>query len=75
MIRELHVYGPVVHFGKSDQDKAQHLGLGTQLINKAVKIASAEGYKNLAVISAIGTQAYYQKQGFTQGPLYMHRSI
>jgi elongator complex protein 3 len=75
MIRELHVYGPVVNFGQSDDGKSQHLGLGGQLIEKAVEIAQANKYKSLAVISAIGTQAYYRKRGFSEGPLYMHRDI
>jgi elongator complex protein 3 len=75
MIRELHVYGPVVKFGKSDSDKSQHVGLGTQLIERAIEIAQTHGFKSLAVISAIGTQAYYHKQGFHDGLLYMHRSL
>ena len=75
MIRELHVYGPVVKFGKSDQGKSQHLGLGTRLIERAVHLAKEHGYQDLAVISAIGTQAYYRKQDFADGPLYMHRNV
>ena len=75
MIRELHVYGPVVKFGNSDSDKVQHGGLGSRLIEKAVQIAKNHEYKDLAVISAIGTQAYYRKRGFADGPLYMHRNI
>ena len=75
MIRELHVYGPVVKFGKSDQRKPQHVGLGTRLIERAVEISENKGFDSLAVISAIGTQAYYRKQGFSDGPLYMHRAL
>jgi len=75
MIRELHVYGPVVKFGNMDEGKSQHLGLGTQLIEKAVQIAKEHNYKDLAVISAIGTQAYYQSRDFAHGPLYMHRDL
>jgi elongator complex protein 3 len=75
MIRELHVYGPVVKFGKSDKGKSQHLGLGTKLIEDAIKIAKSSQFSDLAVISAIGTQGYYQKRGFADGPLYMHRKI
>ncbi|MCB0451195.1 MAG: tRNA uridine(34) 5-carboxymethylaminomethyl modification radical SAM/GNAT enzyme Elp3, partial [Confluentibacter sp.] len=56
IIREIHVYGNAVNLGEKKKGKAQHLGLGTELINKAVEITKNEGYKKLAVISAIGTR-------------------
>jgi len=75
MIRELHVYGPVVQFGSTGDNKPQHVGLGTKLIERSVEIARDAGFKKLSVISAIGTKGYYSKQGFEDGPLYMHRSL
>lgn len=72
IIREIHVYGRVVEVGTKKQQKAQHLGFGTQLITVAKKIATAKGYKNLAVISAIGTREYYRSRGFSDGELYQH---
>ena len=75
IIRELHVYGPVVDFGKTDQAKSQHLGLGTLLIRKAEEIAEDHGFKVISVISAIGTRDYYRKKGFVEGSLYMHRDL
>ncbi len=75
MIREVHVYGLAVSIGESSEGRAQHLGLGTKLIEKAVEIAQSRGYKKLAVISAIGTREYYRKRGFTDGHLYQIRDI
>ena len=75
MIRELHVYGPVVQFGSTGDTKPQHVGLGTKLIERSVEIAREAGFKKLSVISAIGTKGYYSKQGFEDGPLYMHRPL
>lgn len=75
MIREIHVYGQAVDIGDSQEGHAQHLGLGTQLINRAVAIAQANGFERLAVISAIGTREYYRKRGFDDGELYQIRAI
>jgi len=75
IIREVHVYGPVVRLGDSAQGEAQHLGLGAALIAEAERQAVAAGYARLAVISAIGTREYYRKQGFELGELYMSKVI
>jgi elongator complex protein 3 len=75
IIREVHVYGPVVRLGEAAQGEAQHLGLGRQLIREAERRAWEAGYKNLAVISAIGTRGYYRKQGFEKGELYMTKRL
>ena len=71
MIREVHVYGPAVPIGEESQGEAQHLGLGAQLIEKAKEMSRAAGYRRLAVISAIGTRAYYARHGFEKGERYM----
>ena len=73
MIREVHVYGPALALGKSGQGEAQHIGLGTQLVQKAIDLATDFGYDQIAVISAIGTRNYYRKHGFEQNGLYMTR--
>jgi len=70
MIRELHIYGPAVPIGEPGQGNAQHSGLGAQLLSEAKRIARAAGYARLAVISAIGTQAYYERHGFEPDGLY-----
>jgi elongator complex protein 3 len=75
MIREVHVYGQAVNIGESETGRAQHAGLGTQLIERAVEIAQARGYRRLAVISAVGTRGYYRKRGFVDGELYQVRAI
>jgi elongator complex protein 3 len=69
MIREIHVYGRVVDVGEKD-DEAQHLGLGTKLIEVAKEISQKKKYQKLAVISAVGTREYYRSRGFYDGELY-----
>ncbi|MBM2849820.1 MAG: uncharacterized protein HW418_2762 [Anaerolineales bacterium] len=76
IIREVHVYGPVVRIGEgADRGEAQHQGLGTQLIREAERRAREAAYQKLAVISAIGTREYYRKQGFTTRELYMAKDL
>jgi elongator complex protein 3 len=75
IIREVHVYGQAVNIGDSTPGRAQHLGLGTRLIEQAVGLAAARGYRHLAVISAIGTRDYYRKRGFEDGRFYQVRAL
>jgi elongator complex protein 3 len=75
MIREVHVYGQAVDIGESSAGRAQHAGLGTQLIERAAALARERGYGRLAVISAIGTRDYYRKRGFVDGALYQVREL
>ncbi len=75
MIREVHVYGLALGLGATQTGRAQHAGLGSRLIEEAVRLASAAGYQRLAVISAIGTRAYYRKRGFADGDLYQIRNL
>lgn len=75
MIREVHVYGQSVEIGDAASGRAQHAGLGKQLIERAAEIARERGYQRLAVISAIGTREYYRKRGFEDGMLYQLRAL
>jgi elongator complex protein 3 len=75
IIREVHVYGQALGIGEAASGRAQHTGLGTQLIERAVDIARERGYKRLVVISAIGTRDYYRKRGFVDAELYQLREL
>lgn len=70
IIREIHVYGPSLELSNSSKGEAQHLGLGTKLIEEAKTITKKNGFKKLAVISSIGTREYYRKRGFELGEMY-----
>jgi elongator complex protein 3 len=74
MVRELHVYGPAQHLGRR-QRGVQHRGLGTQLLEEAVRLAKDAGFRRLAVIAAAGTRLYYRERGFTEGHLYPTRLL
>jgi elongator complex protein 3 len=70
MIREIHVYGQMMNVGNKESGMAQHLGLGSKLIEEAKQLTKDANYEKLAVISAIGTREYYAKRGFELKQFY-----
>ena len=75
MIREVHVYGRVTSIGASETGAAQHAGLGKALVEEACSQARAAGYHSIAVISSVGTRAYYRSLGFEDAGLYQMRQL
>lgn len=75
LIREVHVYGQSLPVGAEKDGAAQHVGLGTRLLEEAERIAIANGYKRMAVISAVGTRGYYLGRGFERGELYLVKKL
>ena len=75
MIREIHVYGAAANIGEKSEEKAQHLGLGKELISEAKTISESLGYTKMSVISAVGTREYYRKRGFKDGELYQYLEL
>lgn len=67
LIRELHVYGhlvPTVGDAKEGSSRAQHTGIGTQLLQCAERMAKDNGYERIAVISGVGVRGYYRRRGY-----------
>ncbi len=75
LIREVHVYGQSLPVGAEKRGAAQHIGLGTQLLAEAERIARARGFSRLAVISAVGTRLYYLDRGFQRGDFYLVKPL
>jgi elongator complex protein 3 len=75
LIREVHIYGPALEFGVERDGAAQHIGLGTRLLEAAQAVAKREGYARQAVIAAIGTREYYRGRGFELEGTYMTKRI
>ncbi len=75
LIREVHVYGQSLEVGTGQAGAAQHLGLGTTLMEKAAEISRQAGYQRLVVIAAVGTRRYYLGRGFRRGKLYLVKDL
>lgn len=70
LVRELHVYGPATRLGGREAGAAQHGGTGSRLLAAAEDQARAAGYGRVAVISAVGTERYYEARGYAADGLY-----
>jgi elongator complex protein 3 len=76
IIRELHVYGPVVPVGKRIPKAWQHKGYGSILLAEAERITREEyDFKKILVISALGTKQYYKRFGYTYDGPYMSKEL
>jgi len=76
IVRELHVYGPLVPVGKHSAAAWQHKGYGKVLLGEAERLARDEfGLKKLLVISALGTRRYYMRLGYTRDGVYVSKNL
>ena len=73
VVRELHVYGRSLPLG--GRGGVQHRGLGARLMAEAEGIARESGAARLAVLSAVGTRAYYRRLGYGRRGPYMARDL
>jgi elongator complex protein 3 len=75
IVRELHVYGPLVPVGKHLARAWQHKGYGFILLAEAERMAR-EDYdsKKLLVISALGTKQYYMRFGYERDGVYVSKN-
>lgn len=71
LVRELHTYGQLIPVDEKGT-QTQHVGFGKRLMQEAEKIAKAEGYKKVAVISGVGVRGYYRRKcGYELEDTYM----
>ncbi len=74
MVRELHVYGPMVPIGEQSSQK-QHHRYGQRLLEEAENIAKNSGYIKIQVTSGIGVREYYKKLGYKLEKPYMTKNL
>lgn len=76
LIRELHTYGKLIAVSQHNTGhETQHVGVGTQLMREAERIAKEAGYTRIAVIAGVGVRRYYAKLGYSLEESYMVKSI
>ena len=76
VVRELHVYGPLVPVGKHSARGWQHKGYGAILLSEAERVAREDyDLKKLLVISALGTKQYYARFGYSPDGVYVSKML
>ncbi len=76
IVRELHVYGPLVPVGKRLATALQHKGHGENLLAEAERVSREEYHaKKIVIISALGTKQYYKRLGYDYDGPYVSKSL
>jgi elongator complex protein 3 len=76
LVRELHVYGPLVPVGKHLTRAWQHKGYGAILLCEAERVAQEEyDLKKLLITSALGTKQYYKRFGYSRDGVYVSKEL
>ena len=76
LVRELHVYGPMVPVGKHLTRAWQHKGYGATLLNAAERVAQDKyDLKKLLITSALGTKQYYKRFGYSRDGVYVSKEL
>jgi elongator complex protein 3 len=76
IVRELHIYGPLVPVGRRSHSAWQHKGYGSILLKEAERISQNDyDLKKILVISALGTKQYYKHFGYEKDGVYMSKKL
>ncbi len=77
LVRELHVYGPLVRVGeKAGAEEWQHRGWGERLVQEAERISREEfDARKVIVLAGIGTRNYYRRFGYAREGPYMVKEL
>ncbi|WP_288073238.1 tRNA uridine(34) 5-carboxymethylaminomethyl modification radical SAM/GNAT enzyme Elp3 [Pyrococcus sp.] len=76
IVRELHVYGPMVPIGEKPKYEWQHRGYGRELLAEAERIAREEfDAKKMLIISGVGVREYYRKFGYRKDGPYVSKRL
>ena len=76
IVRELHIYGPLVPIGGKPKYEWQHRGYGRELLAEAERIAREEfDVKKMLVISGVGVREYYRKFGYRKDGPYVSKRL
>jgi len=75
VIREVHIYAPLVGIGKKSGESLQHRGTGAKLIKEAENMAARHKKKKMLVISGIGARQYFRKFGYRKEGPYMSKKL
>lgn len=75
LVRELHVYGPMLEIGEKPEYEWQHRGFGKELLAEAEETSRRLGAEKITVISGIGVREYYRRFGYFRDGPYMSKKL
>jgi elongator complex protein 3 len=76
IVRELHVYGPMLPLGVREEEGWQHRGYGRSLLKAAEKIAVEDyGAEKILVTAALGVKEYYYRLGYRKEGPYVAKEL
>jgi len=76
LLRELHVYGPMVPLGShAGSLEWQHRSYGELLLGRAEDISRSGGFRRIAILSGIGVRPYYHERGYGRLGPYMVKEL
>jgi elongator complex protein 3 len=77
LVRELHVYGPLVQVGKeAGEHEWQHRGWGEKLLREAERVSREEfDARKVIVLAGIGARNYYRRFGYEREGPYMVKEL
>ena len=76
IIRELHVYGPMVPVGLRRPEGWQHRGYGAKLIAEAERVAREEyDARKMLILSGLGVKRYYARFGYRPDGPYVSKRL
>ncbi len=76
LVRELHVYGPMVEIGENPKEEWQHRGYGRELLGEAEKISQEDfDQQEILITSGIGVREYYKKFSYQRKGPYMGKKL
>ena len=75
MVRELHIYGPVVPLGSKVPSAWQHRGYGKILLEEAEKVSQENNRTKILITSGLGVREYFKRHGYEQVGPYMKKTI
>jgi len=76
LVRELHVYGPLVEVGEKPKFEWQHRGYGSELLREAEILTREEfDLDRILVTSGVGARDYYRKFGYRKEGVYMGKEL
>ncbi len=75
IVREIHIYGPLVPLGARVTEAWQHRGYGKMLLEEAEKASLKEGRNRILVTSALGVREYFRQFGYERIGIYMGKTL